>query len=339
MKGRRKFRAAGSRRLSLSLRAALPLLAALAPAPACAQPASDSAAPGIVFASAAQGKAVLGARDDYVRATAPLERSAKLKTADAVDDERFVRHMQDAPMEWSEEQRKNLAPLTEALEQFLKGVRWKMPDRILLVQTDASLEDDLPHTRGNAILLPASYYRRGPRAVAVVLSHETFHVLTRHNAELREKLYGAIGFRRCESVAIPPEIERLRITNPDTVDNRHTIAVRYRQQPVEALPYIRFRSGDIDPRLGFKHDIQVAWLLIDRQGAECRARSGEPGSVAPQELEGLYEQIGRNTQYLFHAEEVLADNFVQLFMASLRESAPNVPSPDILEKLRKIIFE
>jgi len=335
----RRFSGEGKRQPLGSL-CALSLIAVLVALPVRAQPAKDTAAPGIIFASVAQGKAVLSAHDDYVRATAPLERSARLRTADAVDDERFLRHMQDAAMEWSDEQRKNLAPLIEVLERFLKGVRWKMPDRILLVQTNDSLEDGLPHTRGNAILFPASFYRRGPGPVVFMLSHETFHVLSRHNAELREKLYAAIGFRRCESVVIPPEIERLRITNPDTVESRHTISVKYRQQAVEALPYVRFRSGDIDPRQGFSHYIQEAWLLVDRQGTECRARSGEQNIVAPQELEGLYEQIGRNTtQSLFHAEEVLADNFALLFLASIRGSAPKVPSPDILEKLRKIIFE
>jgi hypothetical protein len=307
--------------------------------PVLAQRSSAPAAPDFAFATVAQGQAILEARDDYVRATAPLERSAKLRTAEPVDEERFIRHMRNAPMEWTEEQRKNLTPLIEALSRLLQGVRWKMPARILLVQSNESLEDDLPHTRDNAILVPASAYQRGPGFMAYVLSHESFHVVTRHNAELREALYAAIGFRRCESVVIPPEIAKLRITNPDTIENRHTISVRYRGQPVEALPYVRFASENIDPRDGFKNALQVAWLLVDRQGAECRARGGAEGSVQPQDLDGLYEQVGRNTNYLFHPEEILADNFVHLFLASVRGSTQGVKSPDILEKIRKILFE
>jgi hypothetical protein len=307
--------------------------------PVLAQRSSEPAVPSFAFATVAQGQAILGARDDYVRATAPLERSAKLRTAEPVDEDRFIRHMRNAPLDWTEEQRRNLTPLIGGLSRFLEGVRWKMPARILLVQSNESLEDDLPHTRDNAILAPASAYQRGPGFMAYVLSHETLHILTRHNAELREALYAAIGFRRCEQIVIPPEIAKLRITNPDTVENRHTISVRHRGQPVEALPYIRFASENIDTRDGFKNSIQVAWLLVDRNGAECRARGGAEGSVQPQELEGLYEQVGRNTTYLFHPEEILADNFVHLFLASVRGSTQGVQSPDILEKIRKILFE
>src|SRR6185503_8324689 len=143
--------------------------------------------------------------------------------------------------------RQRIAPVLEGLARFLSGVKWRMPERILLIQAGAALEEDSPHTRANAIVMPASYLARGPNVLAHVLVHETFHVLTRNNEPLREQLYAAIGFGRCESVVIPDEIARLAITNPDTVESRHTIAVRYRGEPVEALPYIRFPSERVDP--------------------------------------------------------------------------------------------
>jgi hypothetical protein len=315
------------------------LLALLVTAlPLHAQRAPGGSAPALVFATAAEGSAILGTRDEYVRATMPLERSAKLKTADAVDEERFLEHMRGTTLEWTGEQRANLAKLTEPLARFLKAVKWRMPDRMLIVHA-SGLENDLPHTRANAIVIPTAYYEQGPGMLAYVLPHEAFHVMTRHNPELKERLYAAIGFKRCDTVSIPPAIERLKITNPDTVDDRHTIAVRYRGKPVEALPYIRFPSDQIDPRQGFAGQLQVAWLLVDRKGGDCRGGDGPGASVDPSELEGLFEQIGRNTQYLFHAEEVLADNFIQLFLASLAGKPRGVPSPEILEKIRKIIFE
>ena len=302
---------------------------------------SAGPSPDFVFATVSQEKSILGAKDDYVRATTPLERAAKMKTADAVDEERFVRHMQDAALEWREDQRQSLAPLLERLARLLDGIRWQMPRRILLIQSAATLEDDLPHTRASAVILPRTFYDRGPGTVAYVLSHEVFHVLTRNNRELKEKLYAAIGFQRCDSVTVPPSIAKLRITNPDAVESRHTISVRYRGEPVEALPYIRFESETIDPRMGFMRHIKVAWLIVDRREKDCHARSGAlEAGVPPEELEGLFEQIGRNTQYLFHPEEILADNFSQLFFISgLGAPGDAVPSPEILDKMRRILFE
>src|SRR5688572_22426694 len=225
------------------------LLALLAAAlPAYAQRAPGGTAPVFVFATAAEGGAILATRDDYVLATMPLERQAKLRTAEPVDHERFLEHMRGTTLEWTEEQRANLQKITDRLAGFLKSVKWRMPERMLLVQTKPDLEDDLPHTRANAIVFPASYYRRGPATATFVLAHEAFHVMTRYNPELKEKLYAEIGFKRCATVSIPPAIARLRITNPDTVEDRHTIAVKHRGKPVEALPYIRLPSEQIDPR-------------------------------------------------------------------------------------------
>src|SRR5262245_53703185 len=319
---------------------ALLTFAAVATSPAEAQRSSATAAPSFVFATVKEARTVLGASDEYVRATTPLERSAKLKVTDAVDEERFVRHMRNAAMEWTEGERRKVESVIEVLTPFLEGIKWKIPERLLLVQADPVLEDAAPHTRDNAIVIPASALARGPAYMAHLLAHETFHVLTRKNPELREALYSAIGFRRCEKVVIPPAISALRITNPDTVESRHTISVRYQGEPAHALPYVRFPSADIDPRAGFMKQLQVAWLLVERSGDECVARGGpQEGGVVPQELDGLFERVGRNTQYLFHAEEIRADNFTLLFLTSIGGSSRSVPSPEILERLRKILFE
>jgi hypothetical protein len=306
---------------------------------AAAQPAAPGRAPEFVFATIAEGRAVLGARDDYVQANSPLERSAKLNTAEPVSEERFRQHMQNAVQDWTPAQQKNLAPLAERMAGFLRGARWQMPDRILLVQVDATLEDDSPHTRANAIMLPQSFYARGPGMMAYLLAHETFHVLSRNNPALREALYASIGFKRCDTVSIPPAVERLRITNPDAVESRHAITLRYQGQALEVLPYIRFPSEAIDPRQGFIRQVQVAWMPVDRQGGACVVRAGplERG-LPPQEYQGLYEQIGRNTEYLFHPEEILADNFTQLFLTTMRGSTDTVASPEILDKMRAILF-
>ena len=99
-------------------------------------------------------------------------------------------------------------------------------------------------------------------------------------------------------------------------------------------------SEAIDPKQGFLSQMVVRWLLADRVGDECRVRETAAGveDADPDELEGLYEQIGRNTAYLFHPEEILADNFAILFLASLRGGTQGARSPEILEKLRAALF-
>ena len=301
--------------------------------------AHDPAASAYAFATAAEGRAILGARDEYVLATSALERSAQLRTGDKVDEGRFMQFMEGTVLDWTEEERRHLRPLIARLDRFLSSLKWKRPGKILLVRVDAALENGAPHTRANGIMLPKNEFTT--EQFTYVVSHETFHVLTREDSALKERLYGAVGFRRCERIEIPESVSRMRITNPDAVENRHTIAVSYRGRAVEVMPFPSFKSDDIDTRSGFLGNARIAWLLVDRERADCRVRNGSAAGaeVAPEELRGLFEQIGRNTQYLAHPEEILADNFFQLFVSTFRGPSAEVQSPEILERMRAILFQ
>jgi len=50
--------------------------------------------------------------------------------------------------------------------------------------------------------------------------------------------------------------------------------------------------------------------------------------VEAHETDGFYEQIGHNTKYIWHPEEILADNFVQLVMGS-----EELPSPFVVQRM------
>ncbi len=51
-------------------------------------------------------------------------------------------------------------------------------------------------------------------------------------------------------------------------------------------------------------------------------------------ISGFYEQVGRNTGYIIHPEEILADNFALLVLAQ-----KNVRSPQILDDMRTILAD
>jgi hypothetical protein len=52
----------------------------------------------------------------------------------------------------------------------------------------------------------------------------------------------------------------------------------------------------------------------------------------PKGVESYHEQIGRNTNYIIHPEEVLADNFMMLVQGNR-----DVPTPRILDEMRKAL--
>lgn len=294
------------------------------------------------FASAEDGAQVLGANDEYVQTTGAMERMAKTRSATPVSPEVFMRYMRATAQDWTATDRARVEAELPALAAFIQPIVWSKPSVIRFVRASAALEDDLPHTRGLAVVLPDSVFGMPRAAFASMLAHEVFHILTRHNPQFKERAYQLVGFERCDSMRISPQIDQLKITNPDTPVSQHTIAVRYQSRPVHALPFIGFASAAADTTRGFINQLEVNWLLVQRANGHCTldAASLAGHSAPPEALEGLTDKIGKNTGYLFHAEEILAENFAALFSISTgAKQLANYPSPQVLLGLRALLSQ
>ena len=274
------------------------------------------------FASQDLAREILGRQDAYVHSTTARERSVLLKTEAPVTPQRFARAMADTALEWSDEERRGFAEVLPRLQRFLAPMRWKAPSTILLVKVSDRLMDGFPHTRANAIVLPEGMLRDAlakPAVMDYLLAHEAFHVLTRADPKLREELYGAIGFRACETTELPALLAALRITNPDAPEKQYAI----RLARGEVMPFVHFASERVDVTKGFSVHARTSWLPVDRRDGSCYARDER---LRTDSLEGLYEQVGRNTGYLIHPEEILADNFAVLFRRPAKIDSPEVPA-------------
>ena len=281
------------------------------------------------FASQAQAREILSSQDEYVHATAPLERSIMLRTARPVSTEEYAAAMGETALEWTEEERRAIGEALPPLARFLAPMRWKAPATILLIKATSRLMDGFPHTRANAIVLQERMLGEAlasKELLDYLLAHEAFHVLSRADAGLREELYAAIGFRPCTSTAMPEALARLRITNPDEPPKRYTIRVAQG----EVMPLAHFPSDALEPGEGFMKHVRVSWLRVERRGGHCAAREG--GRLGVEELQGFYEQVGRNTGYVIHPEEILADNFALLY-----RNTGKVRSPEIVERIARIL--
>jgi hypothetical protein len=293
------------------------------------------AGPAVIFAGVSEAGAILGLEDEYVRATRPLERMAKLRRTRPVDTAEYRRYLSEQALEWSDAERERLAPLAARTESFLEKVRARMPARVLLIKA-RDVMDGAPHTRTNAIVLPQAFLDgASSEQLAYVIAHELSHLLTRYDDQARDRLYKAIGFLRCERVELPAALERLRVTNPDAPADRHAIRVRYKGKKVEAMPVSLLRSDKLNAADGFLANWHAPWLLVERREGACRATGKR---VEPHELEGLYEQIGRNTDYLVHPEEIVAENFALLALETLTGQRLTLPTPEVARRIRRLVF-
>jgi hypothetical protein len=171
-----------------------------------------------------------------------------------------------------------------------------------------------------------------------LLVHELFHILSRSNPALRDRLYETIGFVNCAEVEWPESLRRRKLTNPDAPGNGHCIRVQVSGAEAWAVPILLARTEKYDVQRGgaFFRYMQSQLLLVDRAGdspaIQPSSTEGQPRLIHVEQVTGFFEQIGRNTQYIIHPEEILADNFASLVLQD-----QNLPSPEVLEKMQKVL--
>jgi hypothetical protein len=152
--------------------------------------------------------------------------------------------------------------------------------------------------------------------------------LSRENPALREKLYESIGFTKCDEIEFPPELRSRKITNPDAPRNDHAIRVSIHGEEVRAVPILFSKAPKYDVGRGgeFFNYLQLSFLQVPGTS------TAQPVLATPEEISGFFEQVGHNTDYIIHPEEILADNFALLIIGEHK-----VQSPEVLEKMRRIL--
>ncbi len=66
-------------------------------------------------------------------------------------------------------------------------------------------------------------------------------------------------------------------------------------------------------------------MAIDHKSAKPLLLDNKPVMFRPKEVDGFFEQIGNNTNYILHPEETLANNFVFLITEKKNLANPEIP--------------
>ena len=261
-----------------------------------------------------------------------FDRAARLKTDRAVTEAEYLAFVGANVLEWTDEERAALSAAVESVEKRLRALAVPIPADVVLIKTTGREEGGAAYTRANAIILPLSMLQPAGK-LEHLICHELFHILSRRNASLRERLYGAIGFKQCKEAVLPPDLAPRRITNPDAPRNDHFIRVQLDGNEVAAVPVLFSRTPSYDAARGgeFFEYLQMQLLVAERVGDLARP-DGSRKLVPLEQVSGFYEQVGRNTSYIIHPEEILAENFAQLVLQQ-----QDVRSPEIQEKLRRAL--
>ncbi|HXV73495.1 MAG TPA: hypothetical protein VD713_02070, partial [Sphingomonadales bacterium] len=224
-----------------------------------------------------------------------------------------------------EEEIEQFQKIVAANRERLERVAGLLPETIYFIRTSAKVEGGLGHTQANAIIVPEP----NERLTTDLLLHEVFHVLSRHQDAKRAELYALIGFRFC-AFDEPDALAAIHLTNPDVPAEAYYFALG---EGEGAMPFLYASRGAFDPTIarGFAGHLGFGLVRLKVENGVCQAvlgDDGQPVPLLPPETPAFFEAIGRNTDYIIHPEEVLADNF-----SLLMQGTQNLPNPEILERL------
>jgi len=288
------------------------------------------------FADVRDGIEALTKRDDFVASLSPFDRQVRLKTDRDVSEQELLAYIPMHVLPWTAGDRALLTPIIESMAKKLADWKLPLPPVVLLVKTDGQEDSRAAYCRGAAIVLPANMLLN--KRLDKILPHELFHVLSNQNLELRQKLYNSIGFQKCNEVALPGPLADRKITNPDAPLNNQYITVVQDGRTMELMPVLFSKAPRYDPARGgtlFAY-LEFKLMALENAGGVRRAAvvNGEPVLYEPGSVPGFAEQVGTNTDYIIHPEEILADNFVFLLNGRV-----DLPSQRVVQEMGKILQE
>lgn len=286
------------------------------------------------FADRGKAAELLQAEDDFTAALSRFDLQVRLQTKEPVTLADLKERIGVSTLDWSEEEMRKAAASAERLRKRCEAFRLPWPAVIWLAKTNGREDADAAYTRGTTIVLPEKVLKQNEDSFDRLLAHEAFHVLSRNGGDFREQMYAVIGFHLCDDIPLPQSLINRKITNPDAPRINCYQIIRQGNEEIAVTPVLYSRN-DFDPRLTPNLFKSMEFKLMRLEKTEAGWRAAEKSGqllLDPKDAADFHSQIGRNTGYIIHPDEILADNFVHLVMGT-----ENLKSPEIVAGMKKLI--
>lgn len=278
--------------------------------------------------------------DLFINSMSQFDLQSRLQTTSNVTVNDYTEFISKQLLEWDSD---SIVAIDNTLELLnTKKILRQMffPEVIYIILTNGCDEDKAAYCRNmNLIVLPKCKLENSNSDIKKLTSgsdwnqtliHELFHIWSRNNIELRDKLYASIGYYPTPStINLPKEIANLKITNPDAPITNHYIKLKCidTDGPVCLAPILfADKSYDTAVNKTFFDYLKTGFLLLNNDLTPTEK------IYSYNDVVGLYDKIGQNTDYIIHPEEVLADNFVFLVLENYE-----VKSPLVLKNMENIL--
>ncbi|MBI9014892.1 MAG: hypothetical protein JEZ08_21865 [Clostridiales bacterium] len=291
---------------------------------------------GFSFLEKAAAIEVLSTEDDYLVKLSQFDYASKYNSDKPLNKEELERAYDLTVLEYSDDQKKVIAEAMLHIKEKLDPLGVDMPNISFILTSNAD-EGGAAYTRGTSIVLKSRHIgSKTSKGLEELIVHEMFHVYSRTHKDLRKDMYEVIGYQACEELVIPSELADYMISNPDAPDNNFYIEGLFEGKNYAFIPIIYSSEAyEINSGRSFfetLNDDMLAVTIVDEVAKPIRIND-ELLIVSKNQIEDFYDKIGMNTDYTYHPEETMADNFSFLVFGD------KVKSPWVVEGLKKVICE
>ena len=288
------------------------------------------------FVSAEKGRQLVVQEDDYSASLSKFDLELRVpRDNPTIADLNEFTEMQI--LDWSKEEAELLDSLTKVISDIAikENFHYNLPDSIYFVKSTMNENKGAGgYTRLNYIVFSEDIFGRPNSMIKEVIAHEIFHIISRHNAELRKDLYAVVGFKVCNEIEIKTYLKDYTISNPDAPKVDAYITLEDNEGNKHDCAMILYSKRDYSGGIMFEY-LNVGFLELEKEDdgtMKMKIEYEEPIFLPQSNIKDFFSQIGRNTQYIIHPEEIIASNFQLIFADN-----PTISSPEIIEKIKKIL--
>ncbi|EJX00590.1 hypothetical protein EVA_11308 [gut metagenome] len=283
-----------------------------------------------------EAQALLGTDDAFTRGWSEFDILSRLQKTSGTKAE-LIAFKQGEVRAWTQEEKELIWQDMLALNQIIRkeGYRLPLPEEVVLVKSTMKDEGDAGgYTQANWIALSAGWIKRASeKGRRTLLLHELSHILTRNSVDYKCDLYAALGFSIAPGgMEYPAELLKTRISNPDIAAYDSYGPFTVKGGKVEQCAMYLYADRPY-ARGAFFEYVKVAFVPY---GPDMKAKRDADGKLivyGMEDIEDFAQRVGKNTDYIIHPEEILAENFVLAFL-----DTPGVPTPELKDRVRKVLL-
>ncbi|MBS1772439.1 MAG: DUF4157 domain-containing protein [Bacteroidetes bacterium] len=274
-----------------------------------------------------EASAMLGKDDGYPKLFSLFDIQSRLKDTTATKWKGYLSLAEKDTQNWTTEEQEAIKKAFGEIEIALKNesLHFNLPDKIYLIKSNTKEEFGAEgYTRGSSIILNPSSQPINTHLVA----HELFHVFSRFNEKTRDELYHVFGFKKCNPIALTKALDNKNITNPDCPVVSHYITVNGQDMTLLLYSNDKYEGGNV-----FLTYAKIGFVMLsgDDTHKSIMLKGSKPVIKELEDVPEAFNQIGKNSQYLLHPEELCAEHF-----AAVITNQP-VNQPEFVDKFKDVL--